>query len=38
MQGGGEEWFRTENQVGEVRDDGALVIRTRERVIVSEYL
>lgn len=36
--GGGEEWFRTENQVGEVRDDGALVIRTRERVIVSEYL
>jgi uncharacterized protein YndB with AHSA1/START domain len=33
----GEEWFRTENQVGTVREDGALVIRTRERVIVSEY-
>jgi uncharacterized protein YndB with AHSA1/START domain len=34
---GGEEWFRTENQVGTVREDGSLVIRTRERVIVSEY-
>jgi uncharacterized protein YndB with AHSA1/START domain len=34
---GGEEWFRSENQVGYVRDDGSLVIRTRERVIVSEY-
>jgi uncharacterized protein YndB with AHSA1/START domain len=34
---GGEEWFRSENQVGFVRDDGSLVIRTRERVIVSEY-
>jgi uncharacterized protein YndB with AHSA1/START domain len=33
----GEEWFRSENQVGLVREDGALVIRTRERVIVSEY-
>jgi uncharacterized protein YndB with AHSA1/START domain len=33
----GEEWFRTENQVGVVREDGSLVIRTRERVIVSEY-
>ena len=33
----GEEWFRSENQVGTVREDGALVIRTRERVIVSEY-
>jgi hypothetical protein len=36
--GGGEEWFRSDNQVGEVRDDGALVIRTRERVIVTEYV
>ena len=34
---GGEEWFRSENQVGEVRADGALVIRTRERVIVTRY-
>jgi uncharacterized protein YndB with AHSA1/START domain len=34
---GGEEWFRNENQVGVVREDGALVIRTPERVIVSEY-
>jgi len=34
---GGEEWFRSENQIGTVREDGALVIRTRERVIVSEY-
>jgi hypothetical protein len=34
---GGEEWFRTDDQVGEVRADGALVIRTRERVIVSQY-
>jgi hypothetical protein len=34
---GGEEWFRTENQVGTVREDGSLVIRMRERVIVSEY-
>jgi hypothetical protein len=34
---GGEEWFRTQNQVGTVRDDGSLVIRTPERVIVSEY-
>ena len=34
---GGEEWFRTENKVGEVRNDGALVIRTRERLIVSQY-
>jgi uncharacterized protein YndB with AHSA1/START domain len=33
----GEEWFRSEHQVGTVREDGALVIRTRERVIVSEY-
>ena len=33
----GEEWFRSENQVGYVRDDGSLVIRTRERVIVSAY-
>jgi uncharacterized protein YndB with AHSA1/START domain len=33
----GEEWFRSENQVGYVRDDGSLVIRTRERVIVSSY-
>ena len=33
----GEEWFRTENQLGVVREDGSLVIRTRERVIVSEY-
>ena len=34
---GGEEWHRGENQVGIVRGDGSLVIRTRERVIVSEY-
>jgi hypothetical protein len=34
---GGEEWFRNENQVGVVREDGSLVIRTPERVIVSEY-
>jgi hypothetical protein len=34
---GGEECFRTPNQVGLVRDDGSLVIRTPERVIVSEY-
>jgi hypothetical protein len=34
---GGEEWFRNENQVGIVREDGSLVIRTPERVIVSEY-
>jgi len=33
----GEEWFRSEHQSGEVRDDGALVIRTPSRVIVSEY-
>jgi uncharacterized protein YndB with AHSA1/START domain len=33
----GEEWFRGEHQVGVVRADGALVIRTPERVIVSEY-
>lgn len=33
----GEEWFSAENQRGEVREDGALVIRTRERVIVTEY-
>jgi len=33
----GGEWFSAENQRGEVREDGALVIRTRERVIVSEY-
>lgn len=35
---GGEEWFRSEHQVGTVREDGSLVIRTRERVIVSEYV
>jgi hypothetical protein len=34
---GGEEFFRNENQVGIVREDGSLVIRTPERVIVSEY-
>ena len=33
----GEEWFSSENQRGEVREDGALVIRTPSRVIVSEY-
>ena len=33
----GEEWFRSENQTGLVREDGALVIRTPTRVIVSEY-
>jgi hypothetical protein len=34
---GGEEWFRSEHQVGHVREDGSLAIRTRERVIVSDY-
>jgi hypothetical protein len=34
---GGEEWFRNENQVGIVREDGTLVVRTPERVIVTEY-
>jgi uncharacterized protein YndB with AHSA1/START domain len=34
---GGEEWFSSANQSGEVRDDGALVIRTPSRVIVSRY-
>ena len=34
----GEQWYSAENQRGEVREDGALVIRTRERVIVSEYV
>lgn len=33
----GEEWYRDEHQAGYVRDDGALVIRTPERVIVSRY-
>jgi uncharacterized protein YndB with AHSA1/START domain len=33
----GEEWYGSENQRGEVRADGALVIRTPERVIVSQY-
>ena len=33
----GDEWFRAENQIGTVRADGALVVRTRERVIVTEY-
>jgi hypothetical protein len=32
----GEEWFRTEHQVGVVVD-GRLVIRTPERVIASSY-
>ena len=32
----GEPWFETENQVG-VINDGRLIIRTRERVIVSRY-
>jgi uncharacterized protein YndB with AHSA1/START domain len=34
---GGEEWFASEHQTGHVRDDGSLVIRMRERVIVSRY-
>jgi hypothetical protein len=34
---GGDEWFRSEHQTGHVREDGSLVIRTRERVIVTEY-
>jgi uncharacterized protein YndB with AHSA1/START domain len=33
----GDEWFSSEHQVGTVREDGALVIRTRERVIVTQY-
>jgi uncharacterized protein YndB with AHSA1/START domain len=33
----GEAWFRSANQRGEVREDGALVIRTPSRVIVSRY-
>ena len=33
----GDAWFSTEHQAGHVRDDGALVIRTPERVIVSRY-
>jgi uncharacterized protein YndB with AHSA1/START domain len=33
----GDEWFRSEHQIGTVREDGALVIRMRDRVIVSEY-
>jgi uncharacterized protein YndB with AHSA1/START domain len=33
----GDEWFSSPNQRGEVRGDGALVIRTPSRVIVSRY-
>jgi uncharacterized protein YndB with AHSA1/START domain len=33
----GDEWFRSTNQSGEVREDGSLVIRTPTRVIVSRY-
>jgi hypothetical protein len=33
----GEQWFASENQRGEVREDGSLVIRTPSRVIVSRY-
>jgi uncharacterized protein YndB with AHSA1/START domain len=33
----GEPWFESEHQVGVIDDDGRLVIRTRERVIVSRY-
>ena len=33
----GEEWFTSEHQRGEVREDGSLVIRTPSRVIVSRY-
>jgi uncharacterized protein YndB with AHSA1/START domain len=33
----GEEWFSSEHQRGVLRDDGTLVIRTPERVVVSEY-
>lgn len=33
----GDEWYRSEHQTATVREDGALVIRTRERVIVTEY-
>jgi hypothetical protein len=29
--------FESEHQVGVIDDDGRLVIRTRERVIVSRY-
>jgi hypothetical protein len=35
--GDGDEWFRTEHQRGYVTADGALVVRTPERVIVSRY-
>jgi hypothetical protein len=34
---GGDEWFTSEHQRGEVLDDGSLVIRTPSRVIVSRY-
>ena len=34
---GGDEWFSSEHQYGHVREDGSLVVRTRERVIVTEY-
>jgi uncharacterized protein YndB with AHSA1/START domain len=33
----GDEWFSSEHQHAVIREDGALVIRTRERVIVSSY-
>ena len=33
----GEEWFASTHQRGVVRDDGALVIRTPSRTIVSRY-
>jgi uncharacterized protein YndB with AHSA1/START domain len=33
----GDEWFSSANQRGAIRADGALVIRTPTRVIVSRY-
>jgi uncharacterized protein YndB with AHSA1/START domain len=34
---GGDEWFSSEHQAGQVREDGSLVIRTPSRVILSRY-
>jgi len=33
----GEAWFETENQLGVIDDEGRLIIRTPERVVVSRY-
>jgi uncharacterized protein YndB with AHSA1/START domain len=34
---GGDEWFSSEHQTGQVREDGSLVIRTPSRVILTRY-